>query len=125
MRPNGGGDARIAQCQHGAEALSDTADGLPRQRWKRYGNAGSGAAAAFPITRSPGRRTWGRTLAIAVIVALCAGVVSGSCTGVIIDDVAVMAVAGASAAGVALGVASVLFFLKPKSPTGGKYGASP
>ena len=52
MRPNGGGDARIAKCQHGAEALSDTADGLPRQCWKRYGNAGRGTAAAFPITRA-------------------------------------------------------------------------
>ena len=60
---------------------------------------------------SPGRGDWGRALALVVIVALCAGFVSGSCTGLVTWDGAVTAVAGASAAGVALVVASVLFFL--------------
>ena len=60
---------------------------------------------------SPGRSDWGRTLALAVIVALCAGLVSGSCTGLVTwwDEAAIVA-AGISA-GVALVVASVLFFL--------------
>ena len=61
---------------------------------------------------SLGRRTWGRTLALAVIVALCAGFVSGSCTGLVTwdwDEAAMVAAGGY--AGVALVVASVLFFL--------------
>ena len=51
-RRNDGADALTAKCQHGPEAPPDTADGLPRQRWKRYGNAGRGTAEAFTITRA-------------------------------------------------------------------------
>ena len=47
---------------------------------------------------SPGRSDWGRTLALAAIVALCAGFVSGSCTGVVTWDEAAMAVPGYLAA---------------------------
>ena len=47
---------------------------------------------------SPGRSDWGRTLALVVIVALCAGFVSGSCTGLATWDEAAMAVAGYLAA---------------------------
>ena len=61
---------------------------------------------------SPGRSDWGRTLALAAIVTLCAGLVSGSCTGLVTwdwDEAAMVAAGGY--AGVALVVASVLFFL--------------
>ena len=47
---------------------------------------------------SLGRRTWGRTLALAAIVALCAGVVSGSCAGFVTWDEAARVVAGYLAA---------------------------
>ena len=47
---------------------------------------------------SPGRSDWGRALALVVIVALCAGFVSGSCTGLVTWDEAAMAVAGYLAA---------------------------
>ena len=47
---------------------------------------------------SPGRGDWGRVLALVVIVALCAGVVSGSCAGLVTWGEAAMAVAGYPAA---------------------------
>ena len=47
---------------------------------------------------SPGRSHWGRVLALVVIVALCAGFVSGSCTGLVTCGEAAMAVVGYLAA---------------------------
>ena len=47
---------------------------------------------------SPERSDWGRALALVVIVALCAGFVSGSCTGLVTWDEAARAVAGYLAA---------------------------
>ena len=51
-----------------------------------------------PHSPSPRRRAWGRTLALAAIVALCAGVVSGSCAGLVTWGEAAMVAAGYPAA---------------------------
>ena len=47
---------------------------------------------------SPGRSDWGRAFALAIIVALCAGFVSGSRTGLVTWGEAAVAVAGYLAA---------------------------